>query len=468
MSVAAAGTPSNDGISFVRAEEDEKNVIETDPYIEESPKENASHTNEESEICEEEVEMAGEMSEESDEDDEKLDHCHECMSTKKNDLKPSPYIHLGWAKSIEHLREKFEVATGYSESSGELKLRKIFFKRNPKKTRCNIHSVSLKLSAKLTVFFKDNPVECDKHKVIVVAMVEKEVVIGKELDWLKKKLWVELIPRVKFTCDGHDGVSEASKIKARQELKKKTVNLELEDDEKKTMKKQLELEHHCKCNGPENEQTGGFATWGCTLRKVGASACKFNTPTLKGRNKFHLKKLSENDSVVEEIATKVCDVLSEKVLCLAPLAARLMLNEASEATLCRLGTANKMFAAMSLNSNFRIHSHVDKNDFPNGITALLNVHKNNGEVGQKHVLVDYALNESRRPGISFDIGDGSLLLEAASREWHASTLPVNPSLQNPSRIALVFFSHRDLNMADHGSETYKKRKKKCKVRRCGV
>jgi hypothetical protein len=54
-----------------------------------------------------------------------------------------------------------------------------------------------------------------------------------------------------------------------------------------------------------------------------------------------------------------------------------------------------IFAAISLNSNFRIHSHIDKKDFPNGITCLLNVHRTNAEAGQLHVLVDYSLEEAK-------------------------------------------------------------------------
>ncbi len=50
---------------------------------------------------------------------------------------------------------------------------------------------------------------------------------------------------------------------------------------------------------------------------------------------------------------------------------------------------------MSLNSNFRIHSHIDKKDFPNGINCLLNMHRKNAEAGQLHVLVDYSLEETK-------------------------------------------------------------------------
>ena len=36
------------------------------------------------------------------------DRCQECIPTKKNDLNPSSYLHLGWAESDEDLGRKME------------------------------------------------------------------------------------------------------------------------------------------------------------------------------------------------------------------------------------------------------------------------------------------------------------------------------------------------------------------------
>jgi hypothetical protein len=406
------------------------------------------------------------------------DRCQECIPTKKNDLNPSSYVHLGWAESDEDLGRKMELVTGYNLSTGDLHLRKIYHKINPEKSKCDIHSSELLIGSKCTVLYKDNTVQCGIHKIIIVAIIEKGVIQGEQLEWLKSKIWNEMIPRINFTTDGHDGVSEFSRKKATKNLKKKLNNQtlckkimqnlkkdfkketlkkeKLFDKMKKMIKKESESKIHCQCNGPPSARTGGFATWGCTLKKVGSEVCKFNIPAVNGRKKFHLQKTKLNDPIVEEVVTIVADTLTERVLCLAPLAAKLMANEATEVSSCRLGTKNKFFAAMSLNANFRIHSHIDKKDFPNGITCLLNVHRTNAEAGQQHVLVDYSLEETESPGIAFDIGSGSILLECASREWHASTKPVNPNLKNPSRVALVFFSHRGLNKPDHGSNTLPK------------
>jgi hypothetical protein len=34
------------------------------------------------------------------------------------------------------------------------------------------------------------------------------------------------------------------------------------------IKKESESKIHCQCNGQPSARTGGFATWGCTLKKV--------------------------------------------------------------------------------------------------------------------------------------------------------------------------------------------------------
>ena len=367
--------------------------------------------------------------------------------TLKNDATPSPYLHLGWATSEEELKENFQRQTGYLVSTGELEMHQVFHEHNPHKFSCNIHTTELCLRAKCTVLYKENE-QCVHHKLIVIAIIEQAVVSGAQLDWLKAVLWQSVFPRVKFISEGHDSISEDSKRAALQAInKKKKINGSITEEEKEQLKKK----HYCHCNGPFGQPTGGFATWGCTLKKVGKPVCKFNIKTATGRKKFHLQNMRENDPIIESLCQTLADVVSDRCLVLAPLAAKNMLEEASNALCCRLGTKHKMFAAMSLNSSFRIHAHVDKKDFPNGLTALINVHKNE-DPGQLHVLVDYALTKGGTPGIGIDLGSGSLLLEAASREWHASSQPISPSLQEPTRGALVFFSHAGLNRPDHGFE----------------
>jgi hypothetical protein len=286
-----------------------------------------------------------------------------------------------------------------------------------------------------------------------VAIINQGVVRGVQLEWLKSKLWNELLHRVIFTTEGHDGVSDISRSAAKNDLKEKLKNSRmLTKKDKIELKTKSELDKHCQCNGPPSARRGGFATWGCTLSKFGTPRCKFFQPSASGRKKFHLKNRNLNDTVVEEIVQSLSDVVTDQVVRLAPIAAKYMSDEASNATCCRLGSRNKLFSAMSLNSNFRIHSHVDKRDFPNGLTALLNVNKDDEVAGQLHVLVNYALTEGGTPGIAINLGSGTLLIECAAREWHGSTKPIGQDLKVPSRVALVYFTHRNLNLPNHGAK----------------
>ena len=52
--------------------------------------------------------------------------------------------------------------------------------------------------------------QCGIHKVIIVAIIEKDVIKGEQLEWLKSKILSDMILRINFTTDGHDGISESS------------------------------------------------------------------------------------------------------------------------------------------------------------------------------------------------------------------------------------------------------------------
>ncbi len=129
-----------------------------------------------------------------------------------------------------------------------------------------------------------------------------------------------MILRINFTTDGHDGISESSHKHATLNYKDKLKNQTLTKDSKQNLKTKSESETQSQCNGTPSTSTGGFGTWGCTLKKVGSQVCKFNKLTLNGRKKFHLKNIKLNDPVIEEVVMQVGDALSEQVLCLAPLA----------------------------------------------------------------------------------------------------------------------------------------------------
>jgi hypothetical protein len=62
-------------------------------------------------------------------------------------------------------------------------------------------------------------------------------------------------------------------------------------------------------------------------------------------------------------------------------------------------------------------------------------------------------------GVAVALEHGSVHLEAAKYEVHASTAAANPNVRKPTRISLVFYQHRKLNAANHGKAMAAKEKR---------
>jgi len=61
-------------------------------------------------------------------------------------------------------------------------------------------------------------------------------------------------------------------------------------------------------------------------------------------------------------------------------------------------------------------------------------------------------------GIAFSLPHGSILIEVAKQELHATTALKKPDRSQPHRIGLVFYQHKNLHLPGHGAEEYNRKR----------
>lgn len=111
---------------------------------------------------------------------------------------------------------------------------------------------------------------------------------------------------------------------------------------------------------------------------------------------------------------------------------------------CRLDKA-KAFSGCAVVCDFCAHIHLDSSNIEGGATALLNLTRPGllVEKPQVHILAQYSCsNGDEFGGLGIELGHGSVLIEYAKEEYHASSVVMNPDLKNPARIGIVFYQHQ--------------------------
>ena len=307
----------------------------------------------------------------------------------------------------------------------EIGFRELFWTREKTDDPCKPYNevIVIPESEKLSIFYKRQVCETEDHNFCVVVVLIKDVLEQDTLQRAKHLVNSHLLPKVVF-------------------VDRTTTD---------------EVKEGCQCNKKKSKKKGETRSFGCSRNKVVANVCKFNTRPQKegtGRKKYDiLATRTTDDPKVEELTNIAADTTNGNMQKYAPVAFHNLLKDAQKGKDCNIGSSStKVFGGMTVVSNYTAHTHRDAFNLPGGAVGILSFKNPHKKETQFHALPHYVSNQNNKPGICFDPGDNSLLLEVAVHEDHASSRLKNPDSRNPSRVALVLYRHACLNLPDHGAD----------------
>ena len=209
---------------------------------------------------------------------------------------------------------------------------------------------------------------------------------------------------------------------------------------------------NCHCNGTVAQ--GASVSLGCSFQSR-INACKFKKSTNPQKLKFRLEGASEvEQQELQETLENLSNLMAEKLKICAPQAHTNMVKNSEVAKQCRIGTLNQNpFSGVTCVMDFSAHSHVDFRNESGVATVGLTLKNANSKDKQYHVLTSYRPSQinSNVGGLALSMQSGSILIEVASVERHATTKLVQPNRVNPSRIGLIFYLHKHLEKPNHGA-----------------
>jgi len=210
----------------------------------------------------------------------------------------------------------------------------------------------------------------------------------------------------------------------------------------------------CKCQG-EGELKGASYTFGCSYSNR-HGGCKFAQRKKGPPRKFKMmrKQMAHH---VEDSLTDIADQVASHHQLISPDSFANMERFSDVATDCRLGRVpgKRPYSGVTVVMDYSAHSHKDINNMDGGTTAIVTLRRPESmkkEDEQLHVLSKYvpAGVQEEVGGVGVALTHGSLCLEVAREEMHATTAVKFPNKRNPCRIGLVFYQHKKLNLRNHG------------------